>query len=574
MKKRMLCLLLALVLVAGLIPVRAQAATGGKLIALTFDDGPNATLTPRLLDGLKSRGVKVTFFTLGQCAYSNLDITKRAYDEGHEIGNHSWSHPELTSISLDNAKWQINHTAELLDQACGKGTKYLVRPPYGSSNESVRAILGSPSVLWSIDTNDWQYGYDHVYNHIISNAYDGAIILCHDIHSSTIPAALDAIDVLLERGYEFVTVSELWRRREVSMQVGTRIAECRNNGKDLGPVQKPVITYEPEGDGVRVTIESPSGAPVYYTTDGSRITQESAKYSGSFYADIPLKLKAVAAYNLNGGRSEAATLEMKKKACAMPVYEIVDGMMTITCETAGVPIYYSTDGTAVTEKSKVYTGPVKLEPGCWVSIGAGGGAYELQSTEPLMYTHMGNLFADVPMEKWYYPYIDRMVAMGLMAGMGDHRYAPDTKLTRGMLVTLLYRYDGETLGENYKQTHTFADVTADQYYAEAVEWAWRNDIVAGYSAKQFGPNNNLTRQEMARIICTFLAYRGEPLPKGEDCTKKFKDGAAIADWAKDSINSVVSAGLMVGMADGTLMPKGTATRAEVSSILCSVIDLL
>lgn len=571
--KRFLCLVLALVLFVGMVPMRAEAAKGDKLIAITFDDGPNAVLTPKLLDGLKSRNVKATFFTLGECAQPNLDIVRRAYDEGHEIGNHSWSHPELTSLSLDKAQWQITHTSELLDQVCGKGTKYLVRPPYGSSNEAVRAILGSPSVLWSIDTNDWQYGYDHVYNHIINNAYDGAIILCHDIHSTTIPAALDAIDVLLDRGYEFVTVSELWRRRGVELKVGTRIAECRNNGTDLGPVAAPTITYEPEGNGARVTINSPSGAPVWYTTDGSRLTQESNQYAQSFYVDIPCEIKAVAAYNINGGRSDAATLSLKKKACASPVLTVENGIMTVTCATEGAPIYYTLDGSEPNEDAKVYTGPVTLTPGCTIRLAAGGGAYELRQTEPLLYSQMGNLFADVPATKWYYSAIDRMASMGLMNGVGDYRFAPESKLTRAMLVTLLYRYDGETLESGWKKTHSFADVETGKYYTEAVEWAFRNEIVNGYSAKEFGPNNSLTRQEMAKIICGFLTYRGKELPEGKDCTKQFTDSASIAGWAKEYVDIAVTAGLLKGMADGSLSPKGTATRAEVSTVIGRMIDL-
>ena len=119
--KRLLSLLLALVLVLSLlpgVPLRAEAKTGGKLLALTFDDGPSSKYTTQLLDGLKERGVPVTFFFLGEMAEDNRAIVRRAYEEGHEIACHTWDHPNLTKCSTSEVKKQIEDTFEELDRAC------------------------------------------------------------------------------------------------------------------------------------------------------------------------------------------------------------------------------------------------------------------------------------------------------------------------------------------------------------------------------------------------------------------------------------------------------------------------
>ena len=136
--KRFLSLLLAMALVLTMLPamtLRAEAKTGGKLVALTFDDGPSSKYTGQLLDGLKERGVPVTFFVLGQNAAVNRSIVRRAYQEGHEIACHSWDHPNLTKCGTSEVKKQIEDTFEELDRACGNEADYLVRPPYGSTNQ-------------------------------------------------------------------------------------------------------------------------------------------------------------------------------------------------------------------------------------------------------------------------------------------------------------------------------------------------------------------------------------------------------------------------------------------------------
>ena len=571
--KRILSFMLALVLVFTLFPTQAQAAKGDKLVALTFDDGPNATLTPKLLDGLKERGVKATFFMLGNRAKGSQSIVQRAYDEGHEIANHSWSHPEFCGLSMSSVKSQIADTNAVLDQACGKGTDYIVRLPYGSSNETVRAAIGAPLILWSVDTLDWKYlNSSHVSSYIIQEAYDGAIILCHDIHSTTIPGVLQAIDVLLQRGYEFVTVSELYRRRGVEMTDGTRYYDCRANGTDLGPVEKPVVTYEAVEGGVKITMESPSGAPIYYSADGSRLTQQSQVYTGSFVVALPVNLRAAAAFKLNGGRSEEVVLKMDKLPCAPVTFAMTEGVMQLSCATKDVPIYYTLDTSRVTEKSSRYTGPVAVEPGCVIRAAAGGGEYQLSPEVLLYYSPNRNLFADVMPYHWHAEYIDILAAKGLMTGMGDYRFAPDTATSRAMVVTLLYRYCGEALESGWTRTNSFTDVAEGQWYSEAVEWACANGIIKGYPDNTFRPDQSISRQEMAQMMVNFLNFRGNSLPAAADCRTKFKDGNQIGGWALDSVSRVVGAGLMQGDAAGNLTPNSGATRAEFSAVLVRLME--
>lgn len=572
--KRFLSFLLAVVLMLTLIPVPVQAAKGGKLIALTFDDGPHRTYTKQLLDGLKTRGVNVTFFMVGSNAASYSNLVQRAYDEGHEIGNHTYSHPNLNTLGRDSVISQLNSTAAVLDKSCGSGTDYLVRPPYGNANATVLSAMGSPAIIWSVDTNDWKYrNSDHVYNHIVNNASDGAIVLCHDIYSTTVSGALRAVDTLLARGYEFVTVSELYRRRGVTLQDGVKYYSCKNNGTDLGPVEKPVITYAPEADGVRITISSPSGAPVYYTLNGSRFNQQSTRYTGSFVTKTPVEIQAIAAFDLNGDRSETTTFKLTLLPCAAPDIMIGNGLVTLDCSTSGVPIYYTIDGSKATTSSNRYTGAVAINPGTTVRAVAGGGNYLVSPEVIRHYSANGNVFSDVFPYEWYYNAIDKLAATGLMYGVGNDSFAPGANTTRAMLVAILYRYSGETLEDGWTRTNTFTDVEDGIWYSEAVEWAYRNGIVAGYTDNTFRHDQAITREEMTRVFAEFMSYRGISLDTETNRLENFRDGSQIQEWAVDSVNAIVSAGLMVGDGDGYFNPGKAASRAEAGAVLIRLMDL-
>ena len=182
-------------------------------VSMTFDDGPHPKLTPRLLDLLKERGIKATFFVIGKCVAEYPDIAKRIVDEGHEIANHTWNHPQLPKLSPTAFAAEITQTNEAIKQATGI-LPVTMRPPYGAINAGITKRLneeyGLSVILWSVDPQDWKIRKaDHVSSHIIKNAAPGAIILAHDIHASTIDAMPAALDALQAKGYKFVTVSEL-----------------------------------------------------------------------------------------------------------------------------------------------------------------------------------------------------------------------------------------------------------------------------------------------------------------------------------------------------------------------------
>lgn len=185
-----------------------------KLIALTFDDGPNAITTPILLDGLAKRNVKATFFMLGTCMEENPDIVKRIYQDNHGIGNHSYSHKNLIKLNNDEAKIQYDKPNEILNSIIGT-VSTAFRPPYGNYNDDIKAFSDTPIVLWNIDPQDWKYkDTEKVANHIINKAKDGDIILLHDIYDTSVKATFKIIDTLKEEGFTFVTIDQLIRRND------------------------------------------------------------------------------------------------------------------------------------------------------------------------------------------------------------------------------------------------------------------------------------------------------------------------------------------------------------------------
>lgn len=570
--KKLLSLLLILALVITMIPARAEAASGDKLIALTFDDGPDTKDTPRLLDGLKEKGVKVTFFVQGQFAQNASGLVARAYAEGHEIGSHSWDHPNLPDLSLEQVKKQFERSYEVLDTICGEGTDYLIRPPYGNTNESIREMIGAPLIHWSVDTLDWEtLNAYSVRDSILSEAYDGAIVLLHDIHGTSVDGALMAIDTLKARGYEFVTVSELFRRRGVELEDGVRYYECRANGTDLGPIPTPKITYTTDKVTMEITITADTDAPIYYTTDGSAPNGESPVYTGPFTVDYPCDIRAVAAYKLNGSRSDTAVLAFGQTPCDAPEIHVKDMVLTLTHEIEGIDMYFTIDGSTATADSTPYSGPVEITGGYYIHAVAGGGFYKMSKETVLYCSETGMLYADVKPTDWFFQPIDRLVSQGLMSGVGENRFAPRSKLTRGMLVALLYRCSGDDLGDDWEKTSGFTDVDQKKYYAESVEWAYRNGIVKGYSDRIFRPDGNITRQEMCKVIDGYLTYRDHALPRGESCKELFDDYRSISRWALDSVEALVAAGLIYGEGDN-MNPGGNATRAEIAAVLDRMLN--
>lgn len=191
----------------------SRVAVPERVVALTFDDGPHPSLTPRLLDILKAEGAKATFFVLGTNARRYPDIIRRAVEEGHEVANHSTSHPVLSKSGASKIAYELETCAQAVKDACGVAPK-VMRPPYGAMTTAQRQAAynkyGYHIIFWDVDPLDWKKpGPSVVANRLIQGAKPGSVLLSHDIHAGTIEAMPAAIRGLKANGYRLVTVSEL-----------------------------------------------------------------------------------------------------------------------------------------------------------------------------------------------------------------------------------------------------------------------------------------------------------------------------------------------------------------------------
>lgn len=189
------------------------------MVALTFDDGPSQ-YTPRILDVLNENNSKGTFFVVGSSINRNKELLTVMIEDGHEIGNHSYNHKDLTAISHEELYRQIVGTDDLLEIATGHRTT-IMRPPYGRNNVEMNKILYKPIILWSLDTRDWENrNAETIKNNILDNVKDGDIILMHDLYDSTAEAVETVVPELIKRGYQLVTVSELMEYRGLDLVSG------------------------------------------------------------------------------------------------------------------------------------------------------------------------------------------------------------------------------------------------------------------------------------------------------------------------------------------------------------------
>lgn len=186
-----------------------EEAVENPKIAITFDDGPDPIWTPQLLDGLKERGAKASFFLMGKQAEAHPELVKRMQEEGHLIGNHTYSHIQLNKKNRETFKAELVKTNELLMEITGEEVQF-VRPPYGSWDKSFEMELTMLPVFWNIDPMDWcSTDVSGIVKKVTSKAKENSVILMHDEYSSSVSAALEIVDILQKQGYEFVTVDEL-----------------------------------------------------------------------------------------------------------------------------------------------------------------------------------------------------------------------------------------------------------------------------------------------------------------------------------------------------------------------------
>lgn len=180
-----------------------------KKIALTFDDGPHPYYTEQLLDGLKERDVAVTFFVTGEHATLHPDVILRMKEEGHLIGNHTYSHMQLDAGNRETFKEELLQTSQVIKEITGEEVGY-VRPPYGAWDKTLEEELNMFPVLWNVDPLDWcSEDVAGIVNRVVAKAEDGDIVLMHDYYATSVTAALAIVDRLEEKGFVFVTVDEI-----------------------------------------------------------------------------------------------------------------------------------------------------------------------------------------------------------------------------------------------------------------------------------------------------------------------------------------------------------------------------
>lgn len=191
----------------------SRGLTGHPYIAMTYDDGPHPSNTPRLLDMLRQRNIKATFYVIGKNVDMYPHLTRRIVAEGHEIGNHTYTHRNLKTLSDAQVFEEMSRTRASIVRATGVQPRTM-RPPYGALYQRQRELImqkfGYPTIMWAVDPRDWQRpGVSVVTHRILSETTGGAIVLAHDLHEPTVDAMPATLDGLLAKGFKFVTVSQL-----------------------------------------------------------------------------------------------------------------------------------------------------------------------------------------------------------------------------------------------------------------------------------------------------------------------------------------------------------------------------
>lgn len=208
-----------------------RVLVSGNYIAMTFDDGPHPQNTPRLLDMLRARNIKATFYVIGRSVDLYPQIVRRTVAEGHEIGNHTHTHRLLSKLSDDEVRTELSRCRDAVGRAAGVQPRTM-RPPYGGllqrQREMVHAEFDYPTILWSVDPLDWKRpGPSVVTSRILSGTSAGGIVLAHDLHAQTVDAMPATFDGLLRRGFKFVTVSQLLAMQTVA--TATQAAAAPSN---------------------------------------------------------------------------------------------------------------------------------------------------------------------------------------------------------------------------------------------------------------------------------------------------------------------------------------------------------
>ena len=197
------------------------------MVALTFDDGPSQYTTPILL-ALEKYDSVGTFFMVGAQVRQYPETVQKIKEMGCDIGNHSMTHPKLTTIKPEAVEPEIVGTEQNVQAILGHGTSFF-RPPYGAINNHIASLAKTPIIMWSVDPRDWENKNSvAISDHILNTVQDGDIVLLHDLYDTTVQAVIDVIPKLIDRGYQLVTVSEMAKARGISMENGIKYGHFKH----------------------------------------------------------------------------------------------------------------------------------------------------------------------------------------------------------------------------------------------------------------------------------------------------------------------------------------------------------
>lgn len=563
--KRLFPIFLVIVLLFSLIPAVYADEAEPKLIALTFDDGPSA-YTEELLDGLKARGARVTFFCVGFNIVKRPETVKRAWMEGHQIASHTWNHPEMTSITDAEIKSQLSRVESAFNEAIGFELDYILRPPYGSYSQRVLNAANVPAIYWSMNTADYLTSKpDVVCTQIVNAARDGAIGCLHDTHLSTVEGALKAIDILQKQGYEFVTINEMFYRKGLTLEnakIYKNAYKAESTSKAL-KTPEIICAEDPVTGKQKVEISGDKRGSVYYTTDGTVPSPINGKlYTGTFMLAASASVRAVSVVKWNGIRSPLAQLDVE----AVPRAEIVstpdEGYLTYSSSSKDAVIYYTDDGSAPSTNSAVYSGRIEASPGKSYKAFAAAPSHQPSLIDSITYSDSGFWMRDVNPEMWFYQSIDSAAAHGILNGTGNHCFRPEGTSSRAMAITMLYRLASPE--EDFERTAP-DDVPEGKYYYDAVCWAYYTGIEANLESG-FRPDDPVTKEELAVMLARFLAP-GDESAEDLELLDGFLDSDDVSDWARNGVAAALRLGIIKGTSSGKLKPQKTATRAETVTML-------
>lgn len=557
-----------------LLPINASAAKEHKLIAVTFDDGPGKC-ADMLLDGLSERDVKCTFFLVGKNVASYSSQVRRMWEEGHEVASHTYDHARLGALSRSDVADEVLKADDALDKAIGLDLNYNLRPPYGDVNDNALSAVGTPCFYWTVDTCDWKtLNADSVYNEIINKAKDGSVILLHELYESSVKGALRAIDTLQEQGYEFVTISELFYRRGISLTNGEMYYDAYpTSAGTADAIKDPEISLKNAGGDKKVSISGDSRGTVFYTTDGTvPAPGKSIKYTGPFVLDKNCTVKAISILNWNGLRSDVVTKDVELPTAEAPVLSHKGTKLKAACETEDAKIYYTTDGTDPTEESSRIKHWVTMEKGFDYRIRAIAPELEPSPVSRLTYSARGNFFEDVSVYDWCYDAVDRAVSEEIFRNYTDTRFDPDRRISRAELVSILYRMAGSPHVIFKKEP--FSDVDKEYWAYKAIVWAYKNDIIEGYADGRFAPAGDVSRQALCAIMARYLEYKDDELQTDENVLSDFGDSKNVAEELTEDVNKMCALGVIHGYGDGTLHPENCASRAQTATMLLRLEDIL